>query len=350
MRISGQYFEALSSKRNFSTLEVIDGRPNIEMSDGTIVDDLHIQSIQGATSIYFEGGSSFMADEALPKSIIHEFQGRIRKCIMWLEEFSASRLLILALILVAAIVGYRSLLNIGVHTLAENFPQDWELAVGESTYESLTLSSALLTIFEKSNTSPEIQEGFNEIFLQLAADSDISEFPLRLYIHSSPLLGMNAFALPGGIVVLTDGLIYSFSGKEVAAVMAHELAHVEQRHAIRQAIYYTGIASLGLLIFGGADTVIESLSTAVLVGITGAKQSRDFEREADIAAVRILKNTGLDPIYMVNALENFQRILCPDDTGLAECESEVFSWISTHPTIKERIENLKEEIARLESE
>lgn len=158
-------------------------------------------------------------------------------------------------------------------------------------------------------------------------DSDI-----RTHVVSAKLV--NAFALPGGIVVLTDGLLKSAeSPDEIAGVLAHEIGHVIHAHPT-QAIFRTTAVSLlisamigdftgGVLIAGIAEWVLNSA------------YSRDAEREADQFAIDRLNAVGVNGEGLARF---FERLLAEYEE---DKENSVLRLISTHPPTKERMEFIR---------
>lgn len=141
----------------------------------------------------------------------------------------------------------------------------------------------------------------------------------------------NAFAVPGGVVIVYTGLIeLAQSPEELAGVIAHEVAHVELRHGLRAAVQRLGLAGLIRLVLGGAsDRFGETLGNLGAAGF-----SRETERAADRDAVRRLLAAGIDP----SGLPAIYARLDPGASGLA----------ASHPATAERIAALRAEIARLQ--
>ena len=141
---------------------------------------------------------------------------------------------------------------------------------------------------------------------------------------------VNAFALPGGLVVLTDGLLQAAeTPEEVAGVLAHELGHVAYAHPT-QAIFRTTAVSLlisavigdftgGVLIAGVAEWALNSAYT------------RDAEREADRFSIARMNAAGIDGRGL---LRFFERLRKEESKG---SESSLYRMISTHPPTPERM-------------
>lgn len=164
-----------------------------------------------------------------------------------------------------------------------------------------------------------------------------SSFDYRLELRAGRI-GPNAFALPSGIIVITDQLVeLAKDERELTAVLKHEMAHVEKRHGLWSVFQSTG---LFLLVAALAGDVTSITSTAAILPTILAESgySRQFEREADEEAGRYLIQKGW-------TTRPFQQILlslskkAPEYAGL--------SIISTHPPTSERVANLRRlEMAR----
>ncbi|MEM6559698.1 MAG: M48 family metallopeptidase [Myxococcota bacterium] len=139
----------------------------------------------------------------------------------------------------------------------------------------------------------------------------------------------NAFALPGGFVTIHSGLIENAdSGEEIAAVLAHEVAHVTHRHGLKRIVRSAGIAIAVGLVFGSTDLAILADYASDLGSLA---YDRDQEREADQTAREVLTAARIDPRGMARF---FEKLLEEEqDTG------GIPSFLSTHPDLKERIED-----------
>ena len=152
--------------------------------------------------------------------------------------------------------------------------------------------------------------------------------PYRLEFRSSPIIGPNAFALPSGIIVMTDELVkLAKNDREVLAVLAHELGHVRHRHTMRRLLE----GSATVLIIAGVTGDIASAASLAATAPTlllQTKYSRDNEREADRYAIEMMKKAGMDPRYLGSLL--------------ARLESEIGrrgalpSFLSSHPSTEDR--------------
>lgn len=144
---------------------------------------------------------------------------------------------------------------------------------------------------------------------------------------------INAFALPGGTVVVYTGLLeHAQDVDQVAGVLAHELAHVTRRHGIRRIGQSLGVIAAVQLLLGDvgglAGTAVEVLQVAAV-----SSYGRDQESESDADAVRTLHAAGLDP----TRLADFFRTLAQAQGDVPE----ILAWQSTHPQHVERVEAIE---------
>lgn len=116
-------------------------------------------------------------------------------------------------------------------------------------------------------------------------------------------IGANAFALPGGIMVMTDQLLtLSKSDTEVIAVLAHELGHVNQRHAFRQSLQ--GV--LAGLILAAITGDVSSVASGLPAALMQMKYSRAHETEADMFALNAMQTACLPPKAFADILQRLQ--------------------------------------------
>jgi predicted Zn-dependent protease len=136
----------------------------------------------------------------------------------------------------------------------------------------------------------------------------------------------NAFAAPGGIIVVTTPLIRILSGPdELAAVLAHEMMHVRHRHPTRALFARLSIDVLVGIIAGDASALGRS---AKIAGDLGAlAYGRADETEADRDAAALLVRAGVPPLALIDALESMER---ESRSGIG------VSFLSTHPSTPER--------------
>jgi Zn-dependent protease with chaperone function len=193
-------------------------------------------------------------------------------------------------------------------------------ALGESVARSLFPD-------EQHCTEPAVAP-LADLADRLAAAAGIEE-PLELIVVDDPMV--NAFATPGGVVVVTRGLIDDAGdADEVAGVLAHEIGHVRHDHPTQGLLRSIGISALLQFLTGGTD--LESVASA---GGTLAflSYSRAAEEEADATAVEILTAAGLHADGLARFFGRLQRE--EEDSGIADL---IPSWLSTHPPTEARLQ------------
>lgn len=162
----------------------------------------------------------------------------------------------------------------------------------------------------------------------------------RLEFRAAPALGANALALPSGIVVMTDALAELADGDDgLAGVLAHEIGHVRARHALRHVLQNSGSGLLIAALTGDLLSVT-SLSAALPTALVDASFSREFEREADDAAIAWMKSAGVAPRRYAEMLGRLQAQLDARG-GQAFAQKDIIrNYLSTHPDTGERIRRI----------
>jgi len=155
---------------------------------------------------------------------------------------------------------------------------------------------------------------------------------------------INAFALPGGPVWIHRGVLHSATNEsQVAGVLAHEVAHIGQRHAADQLTKATmanwGLGVLGAVLGNSAGAGAAQLAAGLLTNGVFLKFSRDAEREADRVGWQIMRRAGWDGRGMVELFEILRRA-SSRDPGSVE------AFFSSHPPPQDRIARLQAEVAQ----
>ena len=147
-----------------------------------------------------------------------------------------------------------------------------------------------------------------------------------LQFRSSAPIGPNAFALPGGTVVLLDELVKAAEhDDEIAAVLAHEIGHLRERHTMRH-VLQTSVAGVLVAAVVGDVLSASSYAAALPAFLLEARYSRAFEFEADRVGFTILDRVGIDRAHFVRFLTRMEQ----------KGGSSVPGFLSTHPRADER--------------
>ncbi len=250
---------------------------------------------------------------------------RTEGVVAWLEQRVGVAIASVVLTLLLLAGGYQYGLPAAAHHVAARIPLETEQALGEQSLVWLDDSHW----FQPSGLSLDTQDRIRRKFEDLSAGLPF-ERHYRLEFRESEYIGANAFALPGGTIVITDDMVeLAESDAEVLAILAHEIGHVELRHIMRHVLQDSAVAAAAAAITGDAATL--SVAVAGLPAVVAqAEYSRDFETEADDYAFRLLREHGLSPAAFATLMERSEA-----ECG---CEPGALDFLSTHPVTGERIE------------
>jgi predicted Zn-dependent protease len=178
--------------------------------------------------------------------------------------------------------------------------------------------------------------------LQQSLASQQKDNPFRFEFHLLADRRMvNAFALPGGQIFITEGLYRQLKTEDqVAGVLAHEMGHVLERHGAKQMAkqgLIQGISGAASVLGGDANT---SRTAAAIGNMVTMRYSREAEFEADNWAVDLARLARYNPAEMINVLEFLKNL--SGGGGPPE-------FLSTHPSSDSRIENIRQRLASRES-
>lgn len=167
---------------------------------------------------------------------------------------------------------------------------------------------------------------------KLAATSERPDLPWTVRLLDDAAI--NAFAVPGGHLYVTRGLLgWLHSEDELAAVLGHEVAHVTARHsatAMSRAVLGSPLGALVHAVDPNQHHV--GAVVGVSAGLLGLKHSRADEREADELGLRYLERAGYDPAAMLDVLAMLE--------ATTDADGRVPTWLSTHPPPEDRRERL----------
>jgi Zn-dependent protease with chaperone function len=162
----------------------------------------------------------------------------------------------------------------------------------------------------------------------------------RLEFRAGESLGANALALPSGIVVVTDSLVkLAANDDEIAGVLAHELGHVQGRHALRHVLQNSATGLIMATLTGDIMSVT-SLSATLPTALVDASFCRAFEREADDAAIAYMKRANIPLRRYADILTRLQAQLDSLRGTTSSSNSKVRNYLSTHPDTGERIRRI----------
>jgi predicted Zn-dependent protease len=216
--------------------------------------------------------------------------------------------------------------------------EEQEIAIGRQTAEQVVQSVGLYP-------DEQLQSYVNRIGQRLAAHSERPDLPWSFQVVDDP--SVNAFALPGGFIYITRGLLTHMSSEaELAAVLGHEIGHVTGRHSVEQ-MSKAQLAQIGLI--AGMVLQPELANYGDLaqtgLGLLFLKYSRDDEREADDLGLRYMLQENYDPRQMAEVFDVLARVSETEET-----RGKLPGWLSTHPAPENRAERIQAGIREVEAD
>lgn len=218
-------------------------------------------------------------------------------------------------------------LPIAADYAARAMPRSVDTAIGEGGLETMDR-----LFFGPSRLPPQRQAELQSMFERMVRELDADD-RLRLELRSSSrVIGPNAFALPSGIVVMTDELVaLSRDDGEIESVLAHEVGHVQHRHSLRMLLQSSASALLMFTLLGDVSSV-STLAASLPTVLVHAKFSRDFEREADDYSYGWLQRRGIPAQRFGDLLRRIEAA-----QGADHDDDQALSYFSSHPQTAERV-------------
>ena len=255
--------------------------------------------------------------------------------VRWMQSWHATLgALVLTLLVLAA--GYRWGLPAAARQVAALLPAQVHQQVGDAAMQS----------FREQWLKPSQLSAERQADLRTRFEAAVRRTPAfaappawTLHFHATPKeggMGPNAFALPGGHIVVTDDLVELLKDRPdvLVGVLGHELGHVQHQHGMRSVVQVGVMSAVAALVLGD----VSSLLTAAPVLLGHAAYSRGFEHEADQAAAQLMRANGWDPAGF-DVL--FQRLRAWQ-AGREGDGIELPIGLSTHPPDAERVRRMRE--------
>lgn len=231
-------------------------------------------------------------------------------------------IMVLIMALVSIIGGlwlaYIYLMPYAIEYAAKHVPKEYEIEMGKELYK---------TVLENETIDSAKTVVINQFFNQMQVEGD---YPVQITVVKSEI--PNAFAMPGGGIVVYDKILKGMEEPEqLAALLAHEYSHVQLKHATRNIFRsLAGYLFLSVIMgdFSGATAVIVQKAE----DLRGLSYTRSLEDEADDNGMLILKNNGIDAEGMKLLFKQLKK----------ESNIEMMEILSTHPDLDNRISNVED--------
>ncbi|MGC9141354.1 MAG: M48 family metalloprotease [Caldimicrobium sp.] len=212
-------------------------------------------------------------------------------------------------------------------------PQEKEIELGK-LYLPISIDE-----FEGLYPEERVQNYLQNLGKRIAQHAE-RKVPFNFYLVNSEVI--NAFALPGGPVVITRGIFLTLNSEsELAGILAHEIGHIEKRH---HAKFVEKQLALNFLLQLSSYLLPQNLTGELLfqlgqisAGLLSLKFSRDQEKEADETGFYLLLKAHYSPEGMLRVFEKFKKM----------SETRPPEWLSTHPLPETRIKEWEKKLSTL---
>jgi len=270
-----------------------------------------------AVTISDAAGQRALAESA-PPAVVRRFRGGRSSIRYHRGKWNTIIGAIAAIVLLVGVAWWKS--EEITEWIAGRVSMETEVAIGEHALAQIESESELTQDGLAAKTVAEIGGRLTKG----------SRYTYRWYVSNDK--EVNAFALPGGIIVVNSGLIAeAANADELAGVLAHEIQHVEHRHTLQQMIHAAGWAAVLAVVLGDVSAI-----TAIVVHQLGnLRNSRHLEAQADADGMRSLAHAGIPVEGMASMFRRLQaeEEKRGDDGGM--------NLLSSHPATAERIADLE---------
>lgn len=331
--ISADYFDGQSSKR--VPVTVLMHRGIVAISGEDVRRSVRLRQLQVSEKLARAPRILGFADGARIETHDPQIDRMLRKngyrepaVVRWQRNWPASLFALVSLVLLLA-CGYQWGLPWVADQVASKLPATVEQKIGAGQLEMLDGK-----YMQPSRLDPARQATLRDAFARMKTP-DGAAVPYRLEFRYSTI-GPNAFALPDGVIVMTDQLVeLAPDDHAVLGVLAHERGHLAGHHAMRKLMQAVGVGVAVHLMLGDVSSVLALAPTVLL----SQAYSREFEREADRYAIAMMQANSL-PLAPMATL--FERMALHGDEGAdEEEEGEWGNYLSSHPADGERINALR---------
>ena len=308
-------------------LAIVDGGARAVVAQSDVRVDAPLPGVP--RRLMLPGGAAIESNDRSAVELLWPTQGAVARSAFWLESrWSAA---VAAVLLTAALVWLIvvDVLPLAAEPVARSVSPRIEQAIGTQALKSIDAT------FAKPSQLPAARR--EEIEHKFAAFIDGEPGLGDVDLEFRRLGGPNAFALPGGTVVVTDEMVkFVADDDELLAALAHELGHLRYRHAMRLVLQKSGIAVLITAIAGDAAGMT-FLAAAMPAALLNAGYSREFELEADRYAYAHLSRHGSSPMVLARLFRRFAQERRANDAN-----DPLARYLASHPDLEERIRLVEE--------
>lgn len=277
---------------------------------------------------FADGGRCEVADNTALDEVIATWAPN--RAGSWLHRLETSWPLVAIAIVVLVAAGWATIrfgLPWAARHIAFALPASLTRQLGDQTLAALDK-----TMLKPSTLPAERQRALQAEFASfLLRTGDTT--PYRIEFRATDEMGANAFALPSGVIVITDELVkLTDDDREIVGVLAHECGHIQHRHALRGVLQNSAVFVVIALVTGDVSSA-SAFGGALPAYLLQTRFSREFEREADAYAVEKLRAAAIDASVLARMLERLAKTH-------GENDSKMLGYLGTHPPTPERIQSI----------
>ena len=338
-QVDAKYFDGQSARQQSVTIGIVDGK--LQVHGEELLRELALSNVRISSKLgnsprllhFADGGHCEVTNHAAFESMLSESGVKPHSLLSHLENSwrHALAATLLAIAFVAASFYWG--LPLAADIAAARIPDRISRSI--DTHFLDVVDDKLM---QPSKLSAARKIALSDKFDGLQIEDEIPDY--HLVFRSSKEIGANAFALPGGTIIVTDQLVaLAANDEEILAVLSHELGHVSERHPLRQ-LLQSSVAGLAMTWYLGDVSMLLAAAPTLLLETS---YSRNFERRADHYAATMLKLNHIPPSRLADILEKLEK----SHSDIKQIDNKS-SWLaelfSTHPDTRERIADLRGEL------
>lgn len=343
---AANYFDGMNGKKHAvhlfvarDSLRVVGAEVMRDISPAAIAIGESFDSAPGILQ-FADGGHCEIHEPAAKAELLAALGYHKPLVVRWQEKWIGALLAIAGMLALVASAYYWGIPWAAEH-VATMVPLDVEKQLGNEELRGLEKA-----MFRPSGLTRERQQQAYGVFREMLPANP--RMPMTLLLRNGgPLIGANAFALPNGTIIVTDAMMEKVAAagedwngrpaEELAGVLAHEMGHVQGRHALRSLIAtsLSGVVSWSLF---GDFSAVAAGAPALLVKL---EYSREMESNADDYAVALLKQHGIPPSRMADLFERMQKTDKRGMESVPHWMRSMTGYLSTHPQTQDRIAKLR---------
>ena len=340
--VAADYFDGRSARAHPARVHVADD--HLVIAGGDVQRREPLASVQwpertrhGVRLLHLPDGASLHCRDSLAWDTWSADHAGRRDSIVVRAQQRWKWVLVSTLVLLGMVfASYKHVLPLAARGVVALIPLTADEALGETALQSIDENG----LMKPTTLSGDQQQAVRLALARSAAHLPPDDVPTYHLEFRQSAIGPNAFALPGGTIVLTDELFRRVGGDPdtLVGVLGHELGHLRHRHGMRMLVQAGGLSAAAGALYGDFSTLFSQIPA--LLG--QASYSRAFEHEADVDSVRLMKASGISPAVMARFFVHVRQPRPGDKAASAPQLPSLPLALASHPADAERIEFFEE--------